>query len=209
MLKQRAEQQTGQAAERAVVTVPAHFDASQRLATMSAAMLAGFERVSLLQEPIAAAMAYGLGRGAADEQPAILVFDLGGGTFDVSLLQSFDGILEVVASDGDNALGGLDLDLLIADALIARSNLPPGALHVIVHCAASHHDASIALAHVTLCYMLHASVVHLRRIAAPGWTCSLVQMPSRRCGRVRTASRRCSERRKGASRPSLCPPATL
>lgn len=109
VLKLRAEQHTKEPVDRAVITVPAHFDNDQRLATMSAAMLAGIERVSLLQEPVAAAMAYGLGK-PQDEQPAILVFDLGGGTFDVSLLQSFEGIMEVVGSDGDNQLGGFDMD---------------------------------------------------------------------------------------------------
>jgi molecular chaperone DnaK (HSP70) len=79
-----------------------------------------------LQEPIAAGMAYGVNSGPDDCQPAILVFDLGGGTFDVSLLQSFDGILEVVSSEGDTVLGGLDLDLLIAEALVTR-HFPPGA----------------------------------------------------------------------------------
>jgi molecular chaperone DnaK (HSP70) len=70
---------------------------------------------------VAAAMAYGLGRGADDEQSAIMVFDLGGGTFDVCLLQSFDGILEVVGSDGDNSLGGVDIDHAIVNALLAKA----------------------------------------------------------------------------------------
>jgi molecular chaperone DnaK len=80
-----------------------------------------------VQEPIAAAMAYGLGRGSEDEQAAILVFDLGGGTFDVCLLQSFDGILEVVASDGDSALGGIDIDHALADFMWNALNDDAGA----------------------------------------------------------------------------------
>lgn len=83
-----------------------------------------------LQEPIAAGMACRLDAGPDDCQPAILVFDLGGGTFDVSLLQSFDGILEVVSSEGDTSLGGLDLDLLISEALVAH-HLPAGAFAIL------------------------------------------------------------------------------
>ena len=74
-------------------------------------------------------MAYGLGRGRADEQPVIVVFDLGGGTFDICLLQSFDGILEVVASDGDNALGGIDVDHAIARTMLQRAAADDGAAH--------------------------------------------------------------------------------
>ena len=66
-------------------------------------------------------MAYGLGQGPEDEQSAILVFDLGGGTFDVCLLQSFDGILEVAGSDGDSALGGIDLDNTLAEIMMQRA----------------------------------------------------------------------------------------
>jgi molecular chaperone DnaK (HSP70) len=79
-------------------------------------------------------MAYGLGRGSSDEQAAILVFDLGGGTFDISLLQSFDGILEVVATDGDNQLGGMDMDLLLVNMLMKRSALPQSALPLLLRC---------------------------------------------------------------------------
>lgn len=95
-------------------------------------------------------MAYGLDRGASDEQPMILVFDLGGGTFDVCLLQSFDGILEVVASDGDSALGGVDVDHAIALALLKRLSTGNGAYR-------QHVVAVVWPAHTIVCALLLSS----------------------------------------------------
>ncbi|KAK9846442.1 hypothetical protein WJX81_003839 [Elliptochloris bilobata] len=107
-LVRRAEGYLGGGVEGAVIAVPAHFDAAQRAATAEAGRLAGLGSVQLLQEPVAAALAYGLGR-AADEA-LILVFDLGGGTFDCSLVEAFEGCLEVIAAGGDARLGGDDWD---------------------------------------------------------------------------------------------------
>ncbi len=95
----------------AVITVPAYFDDAQRQATKDAATLAGIKVLRLLNEPTAAAIAYGLDRGAKGH---CLVFDLGGGTFDVSLLQLSNGVFEVLATGGDTALGGDDIDHLVA-----------------------------------------------------------------------------------------------
>ncbi len=111
--------QTGVTVERAVISVPALFELPQSAATSEAARLAGFERVELLQEPIASALAAGW-RADDDGGGTWLVYDLGGGTFVASLLETRDGLLRVVAHDGDNFLGGRDLDWAITEHLAAR-----------------------------------------------------------------------------------------
>ena len=110
-LKHQAEEAEGCIFDKVVVTVPALFELPQSKATANAARLAGFEKVELLPEPVAS----GLAAGWSDDQngKAWLVYDLGGGTFDVSLLESRDGLLRVVAHDGDNFLGGRDIDRVI------------------------------------------------------------------------------------------------
>jgi molecular chaperone HscA len=114
-LKARAEAALGGPVEGAVITVPAYFDDAQRQATRDAGRLAGLEVMRLLAEPTAAALAYGLDR---DQAGTYAVFDLGGGTFDISILKLVDGVFEVKATGGDSALGGDDLDRLIAMALV-------------------------------------------------------------------------------------------
>ncbi|MEB3755075.1 Hsp70 family protein [Acinetobacter sp. MD2(2019)] len=109
-LKQDAEQALQVEVEEAVITVPAYFNDIQRQATISAAELAGLKVSRLINEPTAAALAYGLGQS---EDSCFLIFDLGGGTFDVSIVELFDGVIEVRASAGDNFLGGDDFILLI------------------------------------------------------------------------------------------------
>jgi molecular chaperone DnaK len=111
--------QIGVAIERAVISVPALFELPQSAATSEAARLAGFARVELLQEPIASALAAGW-RADDDGAGTWLVFDLGGGTFDASLLETRDGLLRVVGHDGDNFLGGRDFDWAITEHLAAR-----------------------------------------------------------------------------------------
>jgi molecular chaperone DnaK len=111
--------QTGVTIERAVVSVPALFELPQSAATSEAARLAGFARVELLQEPIASALAAGW-RAEDDGGGVWLVYDLGGGTFDCSLLETRDGLLRVVAHDGDNFLGGRDFDWALTEHLAAR-----------------------------------------------------------------------------------------
>ena len=98
--------------------MPAYFDDGQRQATRDAGRLAGLEVLRLLNEPTAAALAYGLDKQA---EGTFAVFDLGGGTFDVSILKLEDGVFEVKATGGDSALGGDDFDRAIADALLARA----------------------------------------------------------------------------------------
>lgn len=100
----------------AVITTPASFDTTQAEATKRAGNLAGFDYVVLLQEPIAAAIAYGFGKSSNEN---LLVYDLGGGTFDVALISSKDGLLSVLSHNGDNFLGGKDMDKLIAKEVLA------------------------------------------------------------------------------------------
>jgi molecular chaperone HscA len=117
-LKARAEQALGGPIDGgAVITVPAYFDDGQRQATRDAGRLAGLEVLRLLNEPTAAALAYGLDKKA---QGTFAVFDLGGGTFDISILKLEDGVFQVKATGGDSALGGDDFDRAIAHALLAR-----------------------------------------------------------------------------------------
>jgi molecular chaperone DnaK len=123
-LRQDITDQFGVAVERAVISVPALFELPQSAATSEAARLAGFERVELLQEPIASALAAGW-RAEDDGAGTWLVFDLGGGTFDVSLLETRDGLLRVVGHDGDNFLGGRDFDWAITEHLAAQLAIVP------------------------------------------------------------------------------------
>ena len=113
-LKADAEAYLGQAVTEAVITVPAYFSDTQRKATRAAGLLAGLKVDCLLNEPTAAALAYGIHQTQSETR--FLVFDLGGGTFDVSILELFDGVMEVRASAGDNFLGGEDITQAIAHA---------------------------------------------------------------------------------------------
>ena len=114
-LKADAEKQVGQPITQAVITVPAYFNDAQRQATKDAGKIAGLEVLRIINEPTAAALAYGLDRVNKDEK--ILVFDLGGGTFDVSVLELGDGVFEVASTAGDNHLGGDDWDQRVIDWL--------------------------------------------------------------------------------------------
>ena len=109
-MKSIAEQYLGQEVKNAVITVPAYFNDAQRNATKDAGKIAGLNVLRIINEPTAAAIAYGLGNGKKDEEQNVLIFDLGGGTFDVSLLTIEDGIFEVKATAGDTHLGGEDFD---------------------------------------------------------------------------------------------------
>jgi len=115
-LKRRAERALGEDVDRAVITVPAYFNDSQRQATRDAGRLAGFEVLRLVNEPTAAALAYGLDKH--DDQSTIAVYDLGGGTFDVSILKLARGVFEVLATGGDTRLGGDDMDTALAAVLL-------------------------------------------------------------------------------------------
>jgi molecular chaperone DnaK len=115
-LKRDAEAYLGDTVTQAVITVPAYFDDAQRTATKEAGQIAGLEVLRIINEPTAAALAYGLDKGAADE--TVLVFDLGGGTFDVSILEIGDGVFEVKSTHGDTNLGGDDWDQKVIDWLV-------------------------------------------------------------------------------------------
>ncbi|AIQ48814.1 molecular chaperone DnaK [Paenibacillus sp. FSL R7-0273] len=116
-LKSDAEAYLGQTVTQAVITVPAYFNDSQRQATKDAGKIAGLEVLRIVNEPTAAALAYGLEKA---EDQTILVYDLGGGTFDVSILELGDGFFEVKATSGDNRLGGDDFDQVVMDFLVAE-----------------------------------------------------------------------------------------
>lgn len=115
-LKRDAEAYLGTSVTQAVITVPAYFDDAQRTATKEAGQIAGLEVLRIINEPTAAALAYGLDKGKEDE--TILVFDLGGGTFDVSVLEIGDGVFEVKSTHGDTHLGGDDWDQRVIDWLV-------------------------------------------------------------------------------------------
>ena len=115
-LKRDAESYLGESVSDAVITVPAYFNDAQRQATKEAGEIAGLNVLRIINEPTAAALAYGLDK--ADKEQTILVFDLGGGTFDVSLLEIGDGVVEVKATNGDNHLGGDDWDQAVVDHLV-------------------------------------------------------------------------------------------
>ena len=115
-LKRDAESYLGETVTDAVITVPAYFNDAQRQATKEAGEIAGLNVLRIINEPTAAALAYGLDK--ADQEQTILVFDLGGGTFDVSLLEIGDGVVEVKATNGDNHLGGDDWDQALVDFLV-------------------------------------------------------------------------------------------
>jgi molecular chaperone HscA len=119
-LKRRAEAFFSAKVEQAVITVPAYFDDAQRQATKDAGRLAGLEVLRLLNEPTAAALAYGLDKGS---QGTFAVYDLGGGTFDVSILELVDGVFQVKSTGGNSALGGDDFDRAIAEQVLAARGL--------------------------------------------------------------------------------------
>src|SRR5881296_3843890 len=115
-LRDRAASHLGEPVKKAVITVPAYFNDAQRQATREAGELAGFNVLRIVNEPTAAALAYGLDKGSKEQ--TVLVFDLGGGTFDVSLLEIGEGVIEVKATSGDNHLGGDDWDQRIVQHLV-------------------------------------------------------------------------------------------
>ncbi|MCH5643304.1 MULTISPECIES: molecular chaperone DnaK [unclassified Gordonia (in: high G+C Gram-positive bacteria)] len=117
-LKRDAESYLGEDVSDAVITVPAYFNDAQRQATKEAGQIAGLNVLRIVNEPTAAALAYGLDKG--EKEQTILVFDLGGGTFDVSLLEIGDGVVEVRATSGDNHLGGDDWDQRVVDWLVEK-----------------------------------------------------------------------------------------
>ena len=137
----------------AVITVPAYFDDAQRQATKDAARLAGIKVLRLLNEPTAAAVAYGLDRQA---EGVVVVYDLGGGTFDVSILRLSQGVFEVLATGGDSALGGDDFDHVVADWIVQQSgsstDLSPGEQRTLLRMACDLKEALSQAESVTASY---------------------------------------------------------
>src|SRR6195952_1133579 len=123
-LKRDAEAYLGEEITEAVITVPAYFEDAQRQATKEAGEIAGLKVLRIVNEPTAAALAYGLDKG--EKEQTILVFDLGGGTFDVSLLEIGDGVVEVKATAGDNKLGGDDWDERVVTWLVDKFKASQG-----------------------------------------------------------------------------------
>ena len=123
-LKKTAESYLGETVDKAVITVPAYFNDSQRQATKDAGKIAGLEVLRIINEPTAAALAYGIDK--TDKEQTVLVFDLGGGTFDVSILSLADGTFEVLSTAGDNVLGGDDFDKAVMDWLVAEFKTESG-----------------------------------------------------------------------------------
>ncbi len=115
-MKRVAEEYLGEPVKEAVITVPAYFNDAQRQCTKDAGKIAGLEVLRIINEPTAAALAYGFGRTGKDEKVA--VYDLGGGTFDISILELSDGVIEVLATAGDTFLGGEDFDRRIVNHLL-------------------------------------------------------------------------------------------
>ena len=153
VLRQRAEEALGGELVGAVITVPAYFDDSQRQATKDAARLAGLSVLRLLNEPTAAAVAYGLDQHA---EGLVAIYDLGGGTFDISILRLTGGVFEVLATGGDSALGGDDFDHVIAGWMVEQagvsSDLDPTQQRLLLEAACAAKEALTSSAEATLAY---------------------------------------------------------
>ncbi|RJG10282.1 Fe-S protein assembly chaperone HscA [Pseudomonas cavernicola] len=153
VLRQRAEATLGGELVGAVITVPAYFDDAQRQATKDAARLAGLNVLRLLNEPTAAAVAYGLDQQA---EGVVAIYDLGGGTFDISILRLTGGVFEVLATGGDSALGGDDFDLAIAGWIVQEAGLSadiePGAQRSLLHSACAAKEALTSAASVDVAH---------------------------------------------------------
>lgn len=152
-LRLRAEQTLGGDLVGAVITVPAYFDDAQRQATKDAARIAGLNVLRLLNEPTAAAVAYGLDQQA---EGIVVIYDLGGGTFDVSILRLSGGVFEVLATGGDTSLGGDDFDLAVARWMVGEiglsDNLAPSEQRALLQAACAAKEALTAEASVEVAY---------------------------------------------------------
>lgn len=153
VLRQRAESSLGGELVGAVITVPAYFDDAQRQATKDAARIAGLNVLRLLNEPTAAAVAYGLDKGA---EGVVAIYDLGGGTFDISILRLSRGVFEVLATGGDSALGGDDFDHAIAAWIVQQAggsmDLSPAEQRSLLQCACAAKERLTDSEQVSLSY---------------------------------------------------------
>jgi molecular chaperone HscA len=181
-LKRRAETHFAGKVEQAVITVPAYFDDAQRQATRDAGRLAGLEVLRLLNEPTAAALAYGLDKGS---QGLFAVYDLGGGTFDISLLKLTDGIFEVKSTGGDAALGGDDFDRAIAEEVIRERGISaptPGQIAVLLQLARNAKEALTDVESTQLVFEGRATTV--TRAQLDGWIAPLLARTGVACRRA-------------------------
>ncbi|MEX2961383.1 Fe-S protein assembly chaperone HscA [Microbulbifer sp. TYP-18] len=167
VLAARGSEALGGALDGAVITVPAYFDDAQRQATKDAAQLAGLHVLRLLNEPTAAAVAYGLDKG---QEGVIAVYDLGGGTFDISVLRLSRGIFEVLATGGDTALGGDDFDRTIADWIAGQAGLQADcdalAQRALLDCACAAKEALAQCEQVEIDYGQWRGVLNRSELAA-------------------------------------------
>jgi molecular chaperone HscA len=172
-LKRKAEMYFAGKVEQAVITVPAYFDDAQRQATKDAGRLAGLEVLRLLNEPTAAALAYGLDKNA---QGLFAVYDLGGGTFDISILELVDGVFQVKAVGGDSALGGDDFDRAIVHELMKAHGLTeptPGQVAQLLQAARYAKEHLTTATEVGLEF--DGQTFHFTRAQFEGWIAPLVQ----------------------------------
>ncbi len=183
VLRERAEATLGGELVGAVITVPAYFDDAQRQATKDAARFAGLNVLRLLNEPTAAAVAYGLDRG---EKGVVAIYDLGGGTFDISILRLTRGVFEVMATGGDSALGGDDFDHAIAGWIIQQaglsSDLDPGTQRRLLQSACAAKEALSAAERVEVSHGDWTGV--LERSAFQGLIAPLVARSLKACRRA-------------------------
>jgi molecular chaperone HscA len=181
-LKLRAEAHLGGPIEGAVITVPAYFDDAQRQATRDAGRLAGLEVMRLLAEPTAAAVAYGLDRGSTG---TYAVFDLGGGTFDISILKLVDGVFEVKATGGDSALGGDDLDRTIAVAILDEAKITDRELGTVAAAVAEARRVKEALTEAEQAtFQLGTLARPVTRAELAAWAKPLLERCGKACRRV-------------------------
>jgi molecular chaperone HscA len=181
-LKRRAESHFAGRVEQAVITVPAYFDDAQRQATKDAGRLAGLEVLRLLNEPTAAALAYGLDKGS---QGTYAVYDLGGGTFDVSLLKLVEGVFEVKSTGGDSALGGDDFDRAIAQRVLeamGQSSPSPTLVAEVLAASRKAKEALTDVPEVELTVGAHRQTV--RRGDFEEWIRPLIQKTGVVCRRA-------------------------
>ncbi|MBL8921826.1 MAG: Fe-S protein assembly chaperone HscA [Myxococcaceae bacterium] len=172
-LKRRAESAFAGKVEQAVITVPAYFDDAQRQATKDAGRLAGLEVLRLLNEPTAAALAYGLDKGV---QGTFAVYDLGGGTFDISILELVDGVFQVKAVGGDSALGGDDFDRAIVQQALTAFGITapsPSQIALLLQLARAAKERLTELTETTL--ELDGQTLRISREAFEGWIDALLQ----------------------------------
>lgn len=183
VLRQRAEATLGGELVGAVITVPAYFDDAQRQATKDAARLAGLHVLRLLNEPTAAAVAYGLDKNA---EGLVAIYDLGGGTFDISILRLTRGVFEVLATGGDTALGGDDFDHAIAGWIIEQAgisaDLDPGAQRRLLQTACAAKEALTDSASVAVAYDSWTGV--LTRVQMEALIDPLIQRSLKSCRRA-------------------------